>query len=133
VIDAALITAVTPTSGAAGGSTTVTFTCATTGCQGDGSYLMAAFAPTGQCSTAGKREAAALVTTGAKTLTNVMLLATQAYVVCWFAIHISPFSSASYGCVSEALLALAFHSVMHAFCASVGARMRAPHGQNKHQ
>jgi hypothetical protein len=84
-VDAALITAVAPTSGTVGVNiATVTLTCATTGCQGDGAYLMASFAPTTFCGTAARREDATLVTTGAKTVVNVVLRSNQAYKVCWF-------------------------------------------------
>jgi hypothetical protein len=65
--------------------TTVTFTCATTGCQGDGSYLKAAWAPTGQCSTAAKREMEMFVTTAAKSVPNVVLHSNQVYKLCWCA------------------------------------------------
>jgi hypothetical protein len=84
-VDPTLVTALAPTTSAAGASiATVTYTCATVGCQGDGSSVYAAFAPTGQCGTAAKREAAALVTTGAKTSANVVLRSNQVYKLCWF-------------------------------------------------
>jgi hypothetical protein len=80
-----LITAISPTTSAAGANIpTVTLTCANTACQGDALYLMAAFAPAGQCGTAAKREAAALVATGTYTLTNVVLRANQVYKLCWY-------------------------------------------------
>jgi hypothetical protein len=87
-VDPALVTALTlnpVTSPVPMGQTitTVTFTCATTGCQGEGTYMKAAWAPTGQCGTAAKREMTMLVTTAAKSVPNVVLLSNQVYKLCW--------------------------------------------------
>jgi hypothetical protein len=45
---------------------------------------MASFAPTTFCGTAARREDATLVTTGAKTVVNVVLRSNQVYKLCWF-------------------------------------------------